>query len=205
MKKKLPGPKKNNFAGSKSDPASKREILKAALSLFVRHGPSDPTAREIAAEAGYSNPAIFKYFRTKDKLALHLFKLCFVRVTDELNAAIQLQHPFRDNLKALLRAYERIVEEDLDAFLFVTENWRRFRPSLSPKMRERSPGRLLRQFFEKGKTEGVVGQDADIQLLVGGMIGLLSQFGRLYYFGEFREPAKDWIASVERMILKMCA
>ena len=196
--------KKNSLIALESDPASKREILKAALSLFVRHGPSDPTAREIAAQAGYSNPAIFKYFRTKDKLALYLFKQCSVRVTDELNGAIQLQRPFRDNLKALLDAYRRIVEEGLDAFLFTTENWRRFRPALSPELRERSPGVLLRQVFENGKSEGVVGQDVDIDLLVVGVIGLLSQFARLLYFGEFRGPAGNWIASMERMIIKMC-
>ena len=204
MKKKRKRRKAKSFAGMKSDPASKREILKAALSLFVRHGPSDPTAREIAAQAGYSNPAIFKYFRTKDKLALYLFKQCYVRVTDELNAAIQLQRPFHDNLKSLLGAYKRIVEEDLDAFLFTTENWRRFRPSLSPELRRRSPGVLLRQVFENGKSEGVVGKDVDIDLLVVAVIGLLSQFARLLYFGEFRGPAENWVASIERMIIKMC-
>lgn len=149
--------------------------------------------------------AIFKYFRTKDKLALYLFKQCYVRVTDELNGAIQLQRPFKDNLKALLGAYRRIVEEDLDAFLFTTENLRRFRPSLSPELRKRSPGGLLRQVFENGKAEGVVGQDADIELLEVGVIGLLSQFARLLYFGEFRGPARNWMASIERMIIKMCA
>jgi TetR/AcrR family transcriptional regulator, repressor of fatR-cypB operon len=197
--------KKNSLIALESDPASKREILKAALSLFVRHGPSDPTAREIAAQAGYSNPAIFKYFRTKDKLALYVFKQCYVRMTDELNGAIQLERHFHDNLKALLGAYQRIVQEDLDAFLYATENLRRFRPSLSPELRARSLGGLLRQVFENGKVEGVVGQDADIELLVVGVIGLVSQFARLLYFGEFREPARDWIATMERMIIKMSA
>jgi AcrR family transcriptional regulator len=204
MKKRLARRKEKSFVALESDPASKREILKAALSLFVRHGPSDPTAREIAAQAGYSNPAIFKYFRTKDKLALYLFKQCYVRVTDELNGAIHLGRPFQDNLKALLDAYSRIVEEDLDAFLFTTENWRRFRPSLSPELRERSPGVLLLQVFQNGKAEGVVAQEVDIDLLVVGVVGLLSQFARMLYFGEFRGPSRNWIASIERMIIKMC-
>jgi AcrR family transcriptional regulator len=205
MKKTLRRRKVNSFIGLESDPASKREILKAALSLFVRHGPSDPTARQIAAQAGYSNPAIFKYFRTKDKLALYLFKQCYGRVTDELHDSIQLERPFRDNLLALLGAYRRIVEKDLDAFLFATENLRRFRLSLSPELRARSLGGLLRQVFENGKAEGFVGKNADTELLVVGVIGLLSQFARLLYFGEFQEPAGDWIVSMERMIIKMCA
>ena len=186
-------------------PASKREILKAALSLFVRHGPSYPTARQIAAQAGYSNPAIFKYFRTKDQLAHYLFKQCYKRVTGELHEAIHLERPFRDNLQALLGAYGRIVEEDLDTFLYATENTRRFWPSLSPDLRARSLVGLLRRVFENGKTEGVVGRDADPELLVAGVVGLLSQFARLRYFGEFQGPAGDWIYSVEKMVIKMCA
>ena len=133
-----------------SDPASKQEILKAALALFVRHGPTDPTARQIAARAGYSNPAIFKYFRTKDELALYVFKQCYERVTGELRAAIQLDRPFQDNLRSLLRAYRRIVEGDLNAFLYTTENVRRFWPSLSPELRRHSLGGLLRQVLENG-------------------------------------------------------
>jgi len=196
--------KRNSSIVLESDPASKREILKAALSLFVRHGPSDPTARQIAAQAGYSNPAIFKYFRTKDKLALYVFKQCYERVTDELQVAIHLERPFHDNLQALLGAYRRIVEDDLDAFLYATENTRRFWQSLSAEFRERSLGGLLRQVFENGKTEGVIGQDTDTELLVAGVVGLLSQFARLLYFGEFQGPAENWIASLERMIIKMC-
>jgi AcrR family transcriptional regulator len=194
----------NSFVALESDPASKREILRAALSLFVRHGPSDPTAREIAALAGYSNPAIFKYFRTKDKLALYLFKQCYRRVTDELHEAIHLDRPFHENLQALLGTYRRIVEEDLDAFLYATENLRRFWQSLSPELRKRNVNGLLRQVFENGKAEGVVGRDSDTELLVASVVGLLSQFARLLYFGEFQEPAENWIASMERMIIKMC-
>ena len=205
MRKAHRGRNRNSFVALDSDPASKREILRAALSLFVQHGPSDPTARQIAAEAGYSNPAIFKYFRTKDKLALYLFKQCYERITGELRASVQLDRPFRENLRALLATYQRIVEEDLDAFLYVTENTRRFWHSLSPELRGRSIGRLLRQAFENGKAEGVVASDASTELLVTGVVGMLSQFARLRYFGEFPGPAENWIASIERMILRMCA
>jgi TetR/AcrR family transcriptional regulator, repressor of fatR-cypB operon len=198
--------RKENFSFLlESDPASKREILRAALALFVRDGASDPTVRQIAARAGYSNPAIFKYFRTKDELALSVFKQCFERVTGAFHEAIHLDQSFRENLRALLRAYRRIVEEDLDAFLYTTENTRRFRASLSRRLRERSVGRLLAKVLENGKAEGVVGLDSDTGLLVAGVVGLLSQFARLLYFGEIQGPAEKWIVSLERMILRMCA
>lgn len=203
--KKRRSRKENSYFVLESDPASKREILKAALALFVRYGPSDPTARQIAAHAGYSNPAIFKYFRTKDELAFYLFKQCYERVTGELRNAIQMERPCHENLRALLRIYRRIAEEDLEVLLYATENTRRFWRSLSPELRAQSAGRLLLGVFERGKKEGVIARDTDTELLVAAVIGLLSQFARLRYFGEFQGPMESWIASIERMILKMCA
>jgi AcrR family transcriptional regulator len=192
------------FFIKESDPASKREILKAALTLFVRHGSSDPTIREIAREAGYTNPAMFKFFKTKDDLALYLFKLCYQGVTDEFHQAIRLDRPFHENLPALLQAYSRIADGDLDALLYVTENTRRFWQSLSPRLRQRSIRYLLKCMFEQGKTEGAVARDANTKLLVTGVVGLLSLFARGLYFREFRGPVKNWAPSLEHMIMNMC-
>ena len=194
--------KENSLVTLDTDPASKREILKSALALFVRHGPSDPTARQIAAHAGYSNPAIFKYFRTKDELALYLFKECYVKVTSRLRETIRFERPLRENLQALLTAYGEIVERDLDALLYATENHRRFQRSLSSELRERSLSRLLLQLFEDGKSEGAVASGMDTRLLVSAVIGLLSQFARARYFGEFPGPAESWVASIEEIIAR---
>jgi AcrR family transcriptional regulator len=46
------------------DPPSKRAILNAAFKLFVRDGYDATNIREIGKEAGYSNPALFKFFKS---------------------------------------------------------------------------------------------------------------------------------------------
>ncbi len=192
------------FFIQESDPASKREILKAALTLFVRQGPADPTIREIAREAGYTNPAIFKFFRTKEELALYLFRQCYEGVTNQFHEAIRLDRPFGENLQALLHAYSQIANENLDALLYVTENTRRYWNSLSPRLRRRSMRYLLKRMFEQGIAEGAVERDANIKLLVSGVVGLLSMFARGLYFREFGGPLKNWTTPLEQMILKMC-
>ena len=55
---------------SADDAAGKRDILTAALHLFVRDGLCETTIRDIAKSAGYSNPVLFKHFDSKDHLAL---------------------------------------------------------------------------------------------------------------------------------------
>ena len=56
------------------DAPSKRALLEAALRLFVRDGLCETTIRIIAAEAGFTNPAIFKFFDSRDALARCVFE-----------------------------------------------------------------------------------------------------------------------------------
>ena len=53
-----------------ADPPSKRMILKEALRLFAQRGIDAVTVRDIGNRAGYTNAALFKFFATKDALAL---------------------------------------------------------------------------------------------------------------------------------------
>lgn len=197
---------KNSFIIVESDPASKQQILKSALRLFVRNGPSDPTAREIAALAGYSNPTIFKYFGTKDKLALYLFKLCYQRVTGEFHRAVDFERPFRENLQAILGAHQRLTEGNLDVYLYSTEHTRRYWQFLSAEWRNQRIGLLLTRLFEKGKAEGAVSQNVDTYTVVVAVLGLLFQSARMCYYGDdVPGPAGDWNVAMENIILKMCA
>ncbi|MGQ7451850.1 helix-turn-helix domain-containing protein, partial [Streptococcus suis] len=67
------------FYLSEADPPAKRAIMVAALKLFASRGIDGVTIRDIAKETGYSNPALFRHFKTKDELALLLFEACYRR------------------------------------------------------------------------------------------------------------------------------
>ena len=69
-----------------TDPPSKQELLKAALKLFARDGVRESSIRAVAAEAGFTNPVLFKYFDGKEALALHLFERCYLRLVREAMA-----------------------------------------------------------------------------------------------------------------------
>jgi TetR/AcrR family transcriptional regulator, repressor of fatR-cypB operon len=64
------------FYLSPEDSPAKQAILIAALQLFVRDGLRETSIRAIALEAGYSNPALFKHFDSKEALTLYLFERC---------------------------------------------------------------------------------------------------------------------------------
>src|SRR5258706_5882697 len=93
------------------DPPSKQAILEAALTLFVREGIREATLRAIAAKAGFSNPVLFKFFDSKEALALYLFERCYVRLVEDVARALAVDGTFRVRLHELVAAMVRLFEE----------------------------------------------------------------------------------------------
>src|SRR5215471_19970736 len=120
------------------DPPSKRKILQTALRLFALYGLDAVTVRQIADEAGYTNPALFKFFPTKDALALHLFGCCYLELFEALKVAVADSTTFDEGLDAILRVFFSQLERDLDAFLFVQDHLRQMWPKLPVQTRKKS-------------------------------------------------------------------
>ncbi|HSK41787.1 MAG TPA: helix-turn-helix domain-containing protein, partial [Arenibaculum sp.] len=53
--------------------SAKPRIERAALEVFVRAGVDAATTRAIAAQAGCSEGALYRHWKSKDELALSLF------------------------------------------------------------------------------------------------------------------------------------
>jgi AcrR family transcriptional regulator len=188
---------------SPDDPRSKREVLRAALDLFVERGYAETSVRDIGERAGYTNPVIFKYFEAKEELAAHLFVVCYVSVADLLAPAVRDDRPFAENVRAMLEAFRTVIDEQLNAFLFVSENVRRFWKRTTPALQRKALLAVARRLFEQGRREGAIARDADIEMLVAAFAGLLMQFARMRYFGSFSDTNGAWLESMERIVLAM--
>lgn len=194
------------FYIKEQDSPAKREILKAALSLFTRHGLDGTSIRDIAGETGYSNPALFKHFEGKDELAKYLFVSCYQQLVFSLFNGINFHDPFQKNLKLLVTRTTNFIDESLDAFLYVQDNLRHFWPQLGNELSEHSLIDKLRRLLEEGRKQGVVATDVALELQVSALSGTLPQFARLIYFREIKGNARASSASLlllmERMLRK---
>jgi TetR/AcrR family transcriptional regulator, repressor of fatR-cypB operon len=199
----MPDPASQPFFIEDGDPPSKREILKAALRLFVRNGLCETTIRAIAVEAGYTNPALFKFFAGKEELALYLFERCYARLSADIAGAILPGRPFRANLRAVITSFAMALDEQPEAFLYVHEELRRFWPSVRPALRRRSIVGLIKALFQQGALEGAVTAEVSGDLLAHAFIGVLAQFGRASYFGEFPGEVQAWVPKLEQMVSRM--
>ncbi len=186
------------------DPPSKRMILQTALRLFAKHGVDAITVRRIAQDSGYTNPALFKFFESKESLALHLFECCYLQLFDCLSAAIENAATCEKQLDAMLDVFLAQLEQNLDAFLYVQDNLRQLWPRVSGKTRRNSILVLIRSVLGRGIEEGSI-RNTDVNLLVAALTGTLQQFARMLYFREFAEKPSKWRAPLKALIHQMVA
>jgi AcrR family transcriptional regulator len=184
------------------DPPSKRKILQTALRLFASYGLDAVTVRQIADEAGYTNPALFKFFPTKDALALHLFECCYLELFESLKVAVGDSTTFDEGLEAILHVFFSQLEGDLDAFLFVQDHLRQMWTKLPVQTRKKSILGLIHQVLRRGMDEGVV-RGANPDMLVTAITGTLQQFARLLYFKEFKGNPSDWRQELNNIIKRI--
>jgi AcrR family transcriptional regulator len=182
------------FFVSQDDAPSKQEILKAALSLFVRDGLCETSIRDIAERSGYSNPVLYKFYAGKDDLALHLFVACYRQLYARINGAIQAQSTFDLKFDAMIEAFSRMSDENNDAILYVNDHLRTFWPKLSATQRKQSFVGLVRELIGAGASEGRVRPWPDLTVPVAIILGSLTQVARFRYFGEIdsKSAATAW-------------
>lgn len=191
---------------SENDAPAKKKILAAALKLFVERGLGETTVRDIAKEAGYTNPALFKHFESKDALALHLFECCYLALFQTAALALAGHERFKARQRAVIEALIHALHEDSAAVLFAQENLRQFWPQVNPAIRRHSILGLIRKMLEDGRREGAVTDGVDIEILAVAWIGTLQQFARVWYFGDYRKKETKIAAELHEVLLRtVCA
>src|SRR3954471_24410994 len=129
------------------DPAAKRHILRAAMKLFSERGLAGTSIRDIARESGYTNPALYKHFTSKDELAVHLFETCHQRLWTKCHSAINAGTDFEDKLDGYVGAVLELVDAHPEAMVFLSENARLLWPKSSAAVRRHTMIGLARSLM----------------------------------------------------------
>jgi len=187
------------------DAPAKKKILAEALRLFVRDGLCETSIRDIARASGYTNPALFKHFASKDALARHLFEACYVSLFDALEGAVSAAEGYRARRHALVAAYLDRLDADRDALLYVQDHLRHFWPKMPAHVRRRSIAGEVHALLQLGRAEGAVTDALPIDFLVTGWLGVTQQFARAWFFGAFPGPARRHTNRLEALLAQMTA
>jgi len=176
------------------DPPAKREILRAALKLFSRRGLAATSIRDIAQESGYTNPALYKHFESKDALALHLFEACHARVWSTCSAALSGERTFDGKLKAYVAAWLGLLDDEPEVLAFLADSARVLWPQANARVRRNTMIGLARSLVLLGDGVGKGGVDPDAA--AAGVEGTLAELGRMIQVGAVAGPARRWQGEV---------
>ena len=169
-------------------PPAKRAILTEALKLFASRGVEAVSVRDIAAATGFTNPALFRHFASKDELACTLFEVCYRRLTGTLQTPAAV-----GGLQSWLRVALCEIEAAPEAVHFVLENVRRYWVTLPDVLRARNLPALARAMLEAEQAAGRVRGDLDPLLAATVVLGMLGQIARSAHFRE-AEPCPSIMA-----------
>jgi AcrR family transcriptional regulator len=191
------------FYISEDDPPAKQEILRAAMKLFSERGVGETTIRDIADESGYTNPALYKHFASKEELALHLFETCHRRVWVWCNAALVSAKGFDEKLEAYINRWLELVDEHPEVVAFLSDSARVLWPKASRTVRRQTMIGLARSLvLEAPRRRGAPAVNPD--LAAASLQGTLAELARMLQVGVLDGPAarlKDELVSLFRKLV----
>ena len=88
---------------------NRRNILDAADKLFCKNGVEKTTMEQLAAEAGYSKPTLYGYFKDKDEVYFALVLEFMEKIVVKVDKAIDEQTAFNDTFTKICQDVFRLA------------------------------------------------------------------------------------------------
>lgn len=151
--------------------ATRRQIVASAVDLMTRQGFDGTTMKDIARAAGIGDATIYKYFPTKDRIALgYLDEVVHASLADTLQAPGFVDYTLQEKLQRLTDA---VLERLLADREFVAEMYKVARRSPLSLMAEPLPARTalrdaVASFLEAAEASGEI-EPCDFKGLAGGL------------------------------------
>lgn len=153
------------------------EIVQAAKRLFARDGIDGTTVREIGRQAGVTDAAIYKHFKSKDEVALAVFAHYSDLYSTLVDSRRQSGGPFCDRLDRLVADILEHHDRDRFGLLFLGQRHEIFSRLAST---HRLPIFAMTDFIESGIQTGEIPEQS-ARLTASLLIGA---FTRLAVFSD---------------------
>ncbi|MEX0999018.1 MAG: TetR/AcrR family transcriptional regulator [Thermodesulfobacteriota bacterium] len=155
----------------------RKEIVNAAVDLFVRKGFHRTTIREIAQKFGMSVGTLYEYIRTKEDILILVCDYINSTVRMRVKPSVEITKDSAQSLKNAIEIYYRIIDELQDYIIFLYQETK----SLSHENRkyifksEEDMTRIFKNILTHGVEQGSFKIDEKNILLTAHNIMVLGQ------------------------------
>jgi AcrR family transcriptional regulator len=153
-------------------PSREAEILAGALGAFAEHGYDATRVRHIAQRAGVSEAALYCHYRSKEDIALALFRTHMTRFAEALGEAAAGGKSVEARLRALVARSLQAFDAEPDAYAFVLAHQARFIAALPSDFPY--PIRIVEGLVREGQRDGSV-RGGEVRLLTSLVTGCMTQ------------------------------
>ncbi|MBF0528474.1 MAG: TetR/AcrR family transcriptional regulator [Deltaproteobacteria bacterium] len=106
----------------------RRQIVEAAVELFVRQGFHQTTTREIARAAGFSIGTLYEYIKSKEDVLYLVCDTIHTAMENQLRAALGAHGAGREALRAAMENYFKVCDAMQDHILLIYQELRALEP-----------------------------------------------------------------------------
>lgn len=164
---------------------TKQRIERAALTLFVARGVAETTTREIALAASIAEGTIYRYFPSKEQLAVDMFLRHHRALAEALDEAQAKATTLREKIDAIVCCYCDWADRDWTLFAYHLLNQHSFLiqvPDGTP-----NPVDVVREVIARAMKSGEIPQ-RNADLAAASAIGTVMQPATYKVYGRFEGP-----------------
>ena len=171
-----------------SSEGSKSRYLIAALTLFAARGYDLVSVRDISKEAGTSEAALYKHFKSKEEMALYLFRLILKRYTNDI---IAIAHDYSltsiERLQEMQRYTYNLYQADSASVQFALLSQYKFWTEVEDELK---PHFWMQKLLQEGQISGEIDASISLATLVSLYTGLILE--PLIQYQYFQEDHRSW-------------
>ena len=169
---------------------TKARLERAALTLFVARGVAETTTKEIAMAASVAEGTIYRYFPSKEQLALDLFLRHHQGLAEALADAQRPAKGLRAKIEAIVRCYCEWADRDWTLFAYHLLNQHSFLIQVPDGMA--NPVTVVRDVISQAMKAGEIPK-RNIDLAAASAIGVVMQAATYKVYGRFTGDLSDHV------------
>ena len=161
---------------------TKARVERAALTLFVARGVAETTTKEIAMAASIAEGTIYRYFPSKEQLALDLFLRHHQALAQALKEAERPVKGLRGKIDAIVRCYCEWADRDWTMFAYHLLNQHSFLIQVPDDTL--NPVAVVREVIAQAMKAGEIPR-RNVDLAAASAIGVVLQAATYKVYGRF--------------------
>ena len=169
---------------------TKARLERAALTLFVARGVAETTTKEIAMAASVAEGTIYRYFPSKEQLALDLFLRHHQGLAEALAEAQRPAKGLRAKIEAIVRCYCEWADRDWTLFAYHLLNQHSFLIQVPDGAA--NPVTVVRDVISQAIKAGDIPK-RNVDLVAASAIGVVMQAATYKVYGRFTGDLSDHV------------